>query len=85
MVLGLWWLSSIIYFNYHRYLTCTAGITGNLGGNSSKETNKTHKIGETVKNGDLEVTVNSVETMKSVGPSIAPTNAKGTFVVADVN
>lgn len=63
---------------------CTAGITGNLGGNSSKETNKTHKIGETVKNGDLEVTVNSVETMKSVGPSIAPTNAKGTFVVADV-
>lgn len=63
---------------------CTAGITGNLGGNSSKETNKTHKIGETVKNGDLEVTVNSVETMKSVGPSLAPTNAKGTFVVADV-
>ncbi|UMT77297.1 DUF4352 domain-containing protein [Staphylococcus roterodami] len=63
---------------------CTAGITGNLGGNNSKETNKTHKIGETVKNGDLEVTVNSVETMKSVGPSIAPTNAKGTFVVADV-
>lgn len=63
---------------------CTAGITGNLGGNSSKETNKTHKIGETVKNGDLEVTVNSVETMKSVGPSIARTNAKGTFVVADV-
>ncbi|CDR50587.1 DUF4352 domain-containing protein [Staphylococcus schweitzeri] len=63
---------------------CTAGITGNLGGNNSKETNKTHKIGETVKNGDLEVTINSVETMKSVGPSIAPTNAKGTFVVADV-
>lgn len=63
---------------------CTAGITGNLGGNSSKETNKTHKIGETVKNGDLEVTVNSVETMKSVGPSLAPTNAKGIFVVADV-
>ncbi len=63
---------------------CTAGVTGNLGGNSSKETNKTHKIGETVKNGDLEVTVNSVETMKSVGPSLAPTNAKGIFVVADV-
>ncbi|EGS83433.1 DUF4352 domain-containing protein [Staphylococcus aureus] len=63
---------------------CTAGITGNLGGNSSKEANKTHKIGETVKNGDLEVTVNSVETMKSVGPSLAPTNAKGIFVVADV-
>ncbi|MBR9029264.1 DUF4352 domain-containing protein, partial [Staphylococcus aureus] len=63
---------------------CTAGITGNLGGNSSKETNKTHKIGETVKNGDLEVTVNSVETMKSVGPSLAPTNAKDIFVVADV-
>ncbi|QOY77803.1 DUF4352 domain-containing protein [Staphylococcus aureus] len=63
---------------------CTAGITGNLGGNSSKETNKTHRIGETVKNGDLEVTVNSVETMKSVGPSLAPTNAKGIFVVADV-
>ncbi len=39
---------------------CTAGVTGNLGGNSSKEANKTHKIGETVKNGDLEVTVNSV-------------------------
>lgn len=77
-------MSSIIYFNYHRISACTAGITGNLGGNSSKETNKTHKIGETVKNGDLEVTVNSVETMKSVGPSLAPTNAKGIFVVADV-
>lgn len=63
---------------------CTAGVTGNLGGNSSKEANKIHKIGETVKNGDLEVTVNSVETMKSVGPSLAPTNAKGIFVVADV-
>ena len=49
MVLGLWWLSSIIYFIIIGISACTAGITGNLGGNSSKETNKTHKIGETVK------------------------------------
>ncbi|SUK53764.1 Telomeric repeat-binding factor 2 [Staphylococcus aureus] len=50
----------------------------------SKETNKPIKSVKLLKIGDLEVTVNSVETMKSVGPSLAPTNAKGIFVVADV-
>lgn len=38
-----------------------------------------------LKNGDLEVKVKSIENTKAVGPSIAPTNAKDTFVVADVS
>ena len=37
------------------------------------------------KNGDLEVTVNSVETKDSVGSQYAPTTPKGTFVVANVS
>ena len=44
-----------------------------------------YKIGDTIKNGDLEVKVKSIENTKAVGPSIAPTNAKDTFVVADVS
>lgn len=46
---------------------------------------KNYKIGDTIKNGDLEVKVKSIENTKAVGPSIAPTNAKDTFVVADVS
>jgi len=60
---------------------CTATITG---GSNNDSDNKTHKMGEKVKNGDLEVTVNSVETKDSVGSQYAPTTPKGTFVVANV-
>lgn len=45
---------------------------------------KTYKVGDTVKNGNLEIKLNSVKTMDQVGPSISPTKAKGTFVVADL-
>ncbi|PTE66725.1 DUF4352 domain-containing protein [Staphylococcus devriesei] len=62
---------------------CTTSMTGSLSDSNSSRS-KTYNLGDTVKNGDLEVTVNSVENMQSVGPSIAPTNAKDTFVVADV-
>lgn len=55
-------------------------------GSSKQSSNKTKefKIGDTAKNGDIEVTVNSVETANQVGPSALPTTAKDTFVVADV-
>lgn len=62
---------------------CTAGVTGNLG-NDNSNGSKTYKLGDTAKNGDLEISVNSVENMTSVGPSSLPTNAKDTFVVVDV-
>lgn len=45
---------------------------------------KNYKIGDTIKNGDLEVKVKSVENTTSVGPSISPTNAKDTYVVAKI-
>lgn len=55
-------------------------------GSSKQSSNKTKefKIGDTAKNGDIEVTVNSVKTANQVGPSALPTTAKDTFVVADV-
>ena len=53
-------------------------------GSDNSSDNKTHKMGEKVKNGDLEVTVNSVETKDSVGSQYA-TTPKGTFVVANVS
>ncbi|ARJ14882.1 Telomeric repeat-binding factor 2 [Staphylococcus lugdunensis] len=62
---------------------CTATFTGSSG-SKNNNSNKTYKVGETAKNGDLEVTINSVENTKQVGPSVAPTNAKGTFVVVNV-
>ena len=49
MVLGLCGCLVLFILIIIGISACTAGITGNLGGNSSKETNKTHKIGETVK------------------------------------
>ncbi|WP_323702830.1 DUF4352 domain-containing protein [Mammaliicoccus sp. Dog046] len=45
---------------------------------------KTYKVGDSAKNGDLEVTVNSVEVADQVGPSLAPTKAKNSFVIADI-
>lgn len=66
---------------------CSALFT-DTGLNTSKKskssTSKSYKIGQTAKNGNLEVTVHSVSTSKQVGPSVVPTTAKGTFVIADV-
>lgn len=45
---------------------------------------KEYKIGDTAKNDDIDITVNSVESAKQVGPSALPTTAKDTFVVVDV-
>lgn len=59
------------------------GIKDNFRSHSNGT--KNYKIGDTIKNGDLEVKVKSVENTTSVGPSIAPTNAKDTYVVADVS
>lgn len=64
------------------------GGDDNTSSNSSSKQasnkSKEFKIGDTAKNGDIEVTVNSVETANQVGPSALPTTAKDTFVVADV-
>lgn len=51
---------------------------------SSSEPEKTYTIGEIVKVGDMEYTVNSKETTNQVGPSIAPTSSKDTFLVVDL-
>lgn len=73
--------------SYH-FAGCAALVSNDSSNssNSSSKSNKekVYKIGETAKNGDLEVTVNGIETTKQVGPSIAPTQAKDTYVVADV-
>ncbi|BAS45768.1 hypothetical protein SSCHL_0988 [Staphylococcus schleiferi] len=68
------------------FSACTAIFTGNNGdsNNSTKNESKEYKIGDTAKNGDLEVTVNSVETAKQVGPSALPETAKDMYVIADV-
>lgn len=44
----------------------------------------TFKIGDVVTVGDMEYTVNGLEVSKSVGPSIMPTEAKGTFLIVDL-
>ncbi|WP_034538520.1 DUF4352 domain-containing protein [Carnobacterium inhibens] len=44
----------------------------------------TFKVGDLVTVGDMEYTVNGMEVSKSVGPSIMPTEAKGTFLIVDV-
>lgn len=66
------------------FSACSAIFVGSDGGSGVGSNNKEYKIGETAKNGDLEVTVNSVEITNQVGPSVLPTTAKDTFVVADV-
>ncbi|MCY1589832.1 DUF4352 domain-containing protein [Staphylococcus pettenkoferi] len=50
----------------------------------SSRADKAYKVGQTAKNGDLEVTVKSASKSKQVGPSITPTTAKGTYIVVDV-
>ena len=50
----------------------------------SSRADKAYKVGQTAKNGDLEVTVKSASKTKQVGPSITPTTAKGTYIVVDV-
>ena len=42
------------------------------------------KVGDVVTVGDMEYTVNGLEVSKSVGPSIMPTEAKGTFLIVDL-
>lgn len=44
----------------------------------------TFKVGDVVTVGDMEYTVNGLEVSKSVGPSIMPTEAKGTFLIVDL-
>lgn len=68
---------------------CTAIFVNNdekttSSDNSGSDKKQIYKLGETVKNGNLEVTVNNVETAKQVGPSILPTTPKDTFIIVDV-
>lgn len=44
----------------------------------------TFAVGDVVTVGDLDYTVNGVETTQSVGPSIYPTEAQDTFLVLDL-
>ncbi|MBO1199206.1 DUF4352 domain-containing protein [Staphylococcus simiae] len=62
----------------------TTMLMPNQDHSTSNTKGKTYKVGDTVKNGNLEIKLNSVQTMDQVGSSIAPTKAKGTFVVADL-
>ncbi|MBY7665036.1 MULTISPECIES: DUF4352 domain-containing protein [Staphylococcus] len=66
------------------FSACTALFTGGVK-NLGQDNNKTYKMGETAKNGDLEVQVNSVETANQVGPSVAPSYPKNSYVVVDVS
>jgi len=49
-----------------------------------KETEKTHKIGDTVKVGDMVYRVNKISTADQVGPSVLPTKANGKFLIVDL-
>lgn len=49
-----------------------------------KEEPKAYAVGDVVTVGDMQYTVNSLETSNTVGPDIMPTNAKGTFLVLDL-
>lgn len=51
---------------------------------SAKEKNPEFTVGDVVTVGDLDYTVNSVETTQSVGPSVYPTDAKDTFLTIDL-
>ena len=48
------------------------------------EEDKAFAVGDVVTVGDIDYTVNSVETTKSVGPSVYPTDAQDTFLVIDL-
>jgi hypothetical protein len=75
-----------------------AAIGGGLGGEETandttaadkkEETpakeEKSFAVGDVVTVGDMEYTVNGLEVSKSVGPSMLPTEAKGTFLIVDL-
>ncbi|MFL2106625.1 DUF4352 domain-containing protein [Desemzia sp. FAM 23991] len=48
------------------------------------EEDKAFAVGDVVTVGDIDYTVNGVETTKSVGPSVYPTDAQDTFLVIDL-
>lgn len=48
------------------------------------EEDKSFAVGDVVTVGDIDYTVNGVETTKSVGPSDYPTDAQDTFLVIDL-
>lgn len=51
---------------------------------TKKEVEKTYKIGDVVKVGDMEYTIIAKSTAAQVGPSVLPTKASGKFLVLDV-
>lgn len=57
---------------------------GGDSSSSNKDETKDAKIGEKVKVDDLEYTVNSVESMDSVGNQYISSDADGKYIVADV-
>lgn len=57
---------------------------GESGGESSKEEKQEFAIGEKVKVGDLEYTVNSIEKAGTVGGQYTTSTADGKYIVADV-
>lgn len=58
--------------------------SGESGSESGKEEKQEFAIGEKVKAGDLEYTVNSVENADTVGNQYVSSNADGKYIVADV-
>lgn len=58
--------------------------TSETASSEATEEEKTFAVGDVVTVGDLDYTVNSVETTKSVGPSAFPTEAQDTFLVIDL-
>jgi len=58
--------------------------TSETASSEATEEEKTFTVGDVVTVGDLDYTVNSVETTKSVGPSAFPTEAQDTFLVIDL-
>lgn len=51
---------------------------------SEEQKEDTYGIGDTVSVGDMQYTVNKVETGKEVGPSVLPTTAGDTFLIVDL-
>lgn len=82
------WLLSIILI-----ISISSAIFGDESKNkdsnsasiSKKEEKKTYKVGDEVTVGKMGYRINSVEVVKSVGPSVYPTNAKDTFLVISLS
>ena len=82
------WLLSVILI-----IGISSAIFGdesqNKGSNSAsinkKDEKKTYKVGDEVTVGKMGYRINSVEVVKSVGPSVYPTNAKDTFLVISLS